>query len=162
MEDVVAYEVHVQDFTDLLPVSDGPARHVRPPRCTRPVLKNAAGAPVGIDHVAALGGERAAPDARARVPPLPGRREEWAAAFADDPFLREMGIADENYQWGYRTTHALAIEGRYRAARGPSPAPSASGSATSSTPTTGAASRSSSTSCSTTPARTWRARAGRR
>jgi pullulanase/glycogen debranching enzyme len=39
---------------------------------------------------------------------------DWQAAFADDPFARAMGIDRENYQWGYRTTHAFAVESRYR------------------------------------------------
>ena len=39
---------------------------------------------------------------------------EWQAAFRDDPFMQANGIDLENYQWGYRTTHAFAVETRYR------------------------------------------------
>ena len=110
MEDVVAYEVHVQDFTDRLPVADDlrgtlPAMHAAG-------LRNAAGEPVGIDFVERLG---------VNVLHLMPVQEflhypdsTWQAAFADDPFMQAMGIATENYQWGYRTTHALAIENRFR------------------------------------------------
>jgi pullulanase/glycogen debranching enzyme len=38
----------------------------------------------------------------------------WRAAFAADSFARAMGIDRENYDWGYRTTHAFAVESRYR------------------------------------------------
>ncbi|HET7039317.1 MAG TPA: alpha-amylase family glycosyl hydrolase, partial [Gemmatimonadales bacterium] len=38
----------------------------------------------------------------------------WRAAFAEDSFARAMGIDRENYDWGYRTTHAFAVESRYR------------------------------------------------
>jgi len=38
----------------------------------------------------------------------------WRATFANDAFAHAMGIDRENYQWGYRTTHALAVESRYR------------------------------------------------
>ena len=53
MEDVVAYEIHVQDFTDLLPVSDDlkgtiPAMAVRG-------LRNSRGEPVGFDYLVDLG-----------------------------------------------------------------------------------------------------------
>ena len=40
--------------------------------------------------------------------------------FAADPFAIRMGIDRENYQWGYRTTHAFAVESRFRSRdRGP-------------------------------------------
>ena len=116
MEDVVAYEVHVQDFTDLLPVD--PAERGTFPAMARPGLVNAQGQPVGFDHLAALG---------VNVVHLMPVQEylhypdaEWQARFADDPFARAMGIDTENYQWGYRTTHAFAAESRYRS-RGSEP-----------------------------------------
>ena len=28
--------------------------------------------------------------------------------------MKEQGISEENYQWGYRTSHAFAVEHRYR------------------------------------------------
>jgi len=110
MEDVVAYEVHVQDFTDLLPLD---ARETGTfPAVARGGLVNAHGEPVGFDHLLALGVNV--------VHLLPVQEfihypdAEWQAVFADDPFARAMGIDRENYQWGYRTTHAFAVESRYR------------------------------------------------
>ena len=110
MEDVVAYEVHVQDFTDLLPVPAAETGTL--PAMARPGLVNAHGEPIGFDHLVALG---------ANVVHLMPVQEylhypdaEWRAAFADDPFARSMAIDRENYQWGYRTTHAFAVESRYR------------------------------------------------
>jgi len=111
MEDMVAYEVHVQDFTDLLPVADVEAGTLR--AMSRPHLVNRHGEAVGFDYLVGLG---------VNVVHLMPVQEylhhpdaEWQAAFADDPFAQEMGIDRENYQWGYRTTHAFAVEGRYRA-----------------------------------------------
>ncbi len=110
MEDVVAYEVHVQDFTDLLPVRD--AEKGTMPAMMRAGLVNAHGEPVGFDYLVDLG---------VNVVHLMPMQEYlhypddvWQAAFADDPFARSMGIDRENYQWGYRTTHAFAVESRYR------------------------------------------------
>jgi pullulanase len=116
MEDVVAYEVHVQDFTDLLPVADAEAGTL--PAMVRPGLVNARGEPVGFDHLANLGVNV--------VHLLPVQEflhypdDEWRAVFANDSFARAMGIDRENYQWGYRTTHAFAVESRYRS-RGAEP-----------------------------------------
>ncbi len=110
MEDVVAYEVHVQDFTDLLPV--GPDETGTIPAMTRHGLRNAQGEPIGFDHLVDLGVNV--------VHLMPVQEyfhypdDEWRAAFADDPFAKAMGIDRENYQWGYRTTHAFAVESRYR------------------------------------------------
>ena len=110
MEDVVAYEVHVQDFTDLLPVADTATGTLN--AMARTGLLNAHGEPVGFDHIADLG---------VNVVHLMPVQEylhypdaDWQAAFADDPFARAMGIDRENYQWGYRTTHSFAVESRYR------------------------------------------------
>ena len=110
MEDVVAYEVHVQDFTDLLPVRDLETGSV--PAMGRTGLVNARGEPIGFDHLVNLG---------VNVVHLMPVQEflhypdaEWRAAFAGDPFARAMGIDRENYEWGYRTTHAFAVESRYR------------------------------------------------
>jgi len=110
MEDVVAYEVHVQDFTELLPVTDTATGTLN--AMARTGLVNAHGEPVGFDHIADLG---------VNVVHLMPMQEylhypdaDWQAAFADDPFARAMGIDRENYQWGYRTTHAFAVESRYR------------------------------------------------
>jgi pullulanase len=116
MEDVVAYEVHVQDFTDLLPVADGEAGTLV--AMAQPGLLNRDGQPVGLDYLVDLGVNV--------VHLMPVQEylhypdDDWRAAFADDRFARAMGIDRENYQWGYRTTHAFAVEGRYRS-RGAEP-----------------------------------------
>ncbi len=109
MEDVVAYEVHLQDFTDLLPTASG----VGPLEAfAMPGLRNARGEPIGLDFLERLGVNT--------VHLMPVQEylhypdEAWQAAFADDPFMQAQGIATENYQWGYRTTHALAVESRFR------------------------------------------------
>jgi pullulanase/glycogen debranching enzyme len=110
MEDVVAYEVHVQDFTDLLPV--GEAEKGTLPAMTRSGLVNGQGQPVGFDYLTDLGINV--------VHLMPVQQylrypdEAWRDALADDPFARSMAIDRENYQWGYRTTHAFAVESRYR------------------------------------------------
>lgn len=108
--DVIAYEVHVQDFTDLLPVSDDLKGTI--PAMFKSGLKNKNGAKVGFDYLVDLGINT--------VHLMPVQEylhypdEWWRPAFKDDPFMIEAGIAEENYQWGYRTTHAFAIENRYR------------------------------------------------
>ncbi|MEL6614083.1 MAG: alpha-amylase family glycosyl hydrolase [Bacteroidota bacterium] len=111
MEDVVAYEVHLQDFTDRLPVEDG----VGPIEAfATPGLTNSRGEPIGLDFLERLGINT--------VHLMPVQEylhypdDAWQAAFADDPFMQEQGIAMENYQWGYRTTHAFAVESRFRSA----------------------------------------------
>ena len=109
-QDVVAYEVHVQDFTDGLPVP--PEARGTFDAFVMPGLRNAWGEPVGIDHIANLG---------VNVVHLMPVQEylhypdsTWAAAFADDPFMQAQGVAEENYQWGYRITDFFAVESRYR------------------------------------------------
>jgi pullulanase/glycogen debranching enzyme len=110
MEDVVAYEVHVQDFTDLLPVRDAETGTL--PAMARTGLVNAHGVPIGLDYIADLGVNV--------VHLLPVQEflhypdDEWQAVFANDSFAQAMGIDRENYQWGYRTTHPFAVESRYR------------------------------------------------
>ncbi len=110
MEDVVAYEVHVQDFTDLLPVGDAEIGTL--PAMARAGLVNAHGEPIGFDYLVDLG---------VNVVHLMPVQEylhypdaDWQAAFATDSFAQAMGIDRENYQWGYRTTHAFAVESRFR------------------------------------------------
>lgn len=110
MEDVIAYEVHVQDFTDLLPVSEDLKGTI--PAMTVPGLKNSKGEPIGFDHLVHLGINT--------VHLMPVQEflhypdAEWQAAFRDDPYMIEQGIQLENYQWGYRTTHPFAVETRFR------------------------------------------------
>ena len=115
MADVVAYEVHLQDFTDLLPV-EADSRS-RLPAMHQAGLVNQAGAPIGFDHLKALG---------VNVVHLMPMQEflhypdaDWKAAFADDPDMQAAGTATENYQWGYRTTHAFAVESKFRAGDNP-------------------------------------------
>jgi pullulanase/glycogen debranching enzyme len=110
MEDVVAYEVHVQDFTDLLPVGEDEAGTL--PAMSRSGLRNRHGQPIGFDYLVDLG---------INVVHLMPVQEylhypdaEWRSALGEDPFARAMGIDRENYQWGYRTTHAFAVESRFR------------------------------------------------
>ena len=110
MEDVVAYEVHVQDFTDLLPVADADKGTL--PAMARAGLVNGRGQPIGFDYLVDLGINV--------VHLMPVQEylhypdDAWQAALAADPFARSMGIDRENYQWGYRTTHAFSVESRYR------------------------------------------------
>ncbi|MEM9983724.1 MAG: alpha-amylase family glycosyl hydrolase, partial [Bacteroidota bacterium] len=110
MQDVISYEVHVQDFTDNLPVSDDmkgtlPAFHQKG-------LKNSQGEPVGFDYLVDLGINV--------VHLMPIQEflhypdENWRPAFENDSFMQEQGIAEENYQWGYRTSHCFAVETRFR------------------------------------------------
>lgn len=110
MEDVVAYEMHVQDFTELLPVEE----HLKStiPAVTMPGLQNSAGRAIGFDHLLDLGVNV--------VHLMPVQEylhypdDVWREAFQDDPYMQQMDIAEENYQWGYRTTHAFAVETRFR------------------------------------------------
>jgi pullulanase/glycogen debranching enzyme len=110
MEDVVAYEVHVQDFTDLLPLPESETGTL--PGFIRTDLRNAHGEPIGFDYLVDLGVNV--------VHLMPVQEylhypdDEWQAVFADDPFAQRMAIDRENYQWGYRTTHAFAVESRFR------------------------------------------------
>lgn len=110
LEDVIAYEVHVQDFTALLPVEDSQKECL--PAMTRTGLVNSKGESIGFDYLVDLGINV--------VHLMPVQEflhyedEVWEASFRDDPFMQEMGIAEQNYQWGYRTSHAFAIENRFR------------------------------------------------
>jgi pullulanase/glycogen debranching enzyme len=110
MEDVVAYEVHVQDFTDLLPVV--PAEVGTIPAMGRTGLTNAHGEPIGFDYLVDLGVNVVHLMPMQEYLHYPD--EEWQEVFGQDPFARSMGIDRENYQWGYRTTHAFAVESRFR------------------------------------------------
>lgn len=108
---IVAYEVHVVDFTDNLPVDD----HLKGtmPAMSTPGLRNGRGQPIGFDHLVNLGINV--------VHLLPMQEylnypdQAWQKNFGNDARMRELGIDQENYQWGYRTTHAFAIESKYRA-----------------------------------------------
>ncbi|MEM6345293.1 MAG: alpha-amylase family glycosyl hydrolase [Bacteroidota bacterium] len=110
LEDVISYEVHVQDFTDLLPVADELKGTIS--GMVVPGLKNKKRQPIGFDYLVNLGINT--------VHLMPVQEymhypdELWRKSFADDPFFKEMEIAEENYQWGYRTSHCFAVENRYR------------------------------------------------
>lgn len=110
MEDVIAYEVHVQDFTDQLPVDSKFKGTI--PAMTMKGLKNSKGAKVGFDYLVDLGINV--------IHLMPVQEfvhfptEDWKATFKDDKYMQEQGVAEENYQWGYRTTFAMAVEARYR------------------------------------------------
>ncbi len=110
MKDLVSYEVHVQDFTDSLPVSDDLKGTIEAMGLSG--LKNSRGEAIGIDYLVNLGINA--------VHLMPVQEflhypdDEWQTAFGDDPRMVSQDIARENYQWGYRTTHAFAIESRFR------------------------------------------------
>ncbi len=111
MEELIAYEVHVEDFTAALEQLD-PARRGTFTGFFTPGLRNAQGAPVGFDHLVDLGINA--------VHLMPVQEflhypdDEWQRAFANDAYMREQMVAESNYQWGYRTSHAFALETRYR------------------------------------------------
>ncbi len=110
MQDVIAYEVHIQDFTTTLPVSED--IRVTIPAMIVPGLKNRRGESIGFDYLVKLGVNV--------IHLMPVQDflhypdDEWQAAFKNDPFMIANGIHLENYDWGYRTTHAFAIESRFR------------------------------------------------
>lgn len=109
-EDVIAYEVHIQDFTDRLPVSNELQGTI--PAMVMPDLKNKKGEKIGFDYLTNLGVNV--------IHLMPVQEflhyndEEWKNSFEDDPYMKENGINTENYQWGYRTSHCFAIESRFR------------------------------------------------
>lgn len=150
MEDVVAYEVHVQDFTDLLPVADVETGTL--PAMATPGLTNAHGEPIGFDYLVDLG---------VNVVHLMPVQEylhypdaEWQDALSDDSFAREMGIDRENYQWGsVRPTRSPWRAGSDRVT--PIPGPSEISSRRWCARSTSVESPSSSMWFPTTPARTW-------
>jgi pullulanase/glycogen debranching enzyme len=111
MEDVIAYEVHVEDFTLALP---GLAEEKRGSFSgfVESGLRNKHGEAVGFDYLVNLGINV--------VHLLPVQEflhypdDEWRRAFANDVYMREQMVAESNYQWGYRTSHAMALESRFR------------------------------------------------
>ncbi|MEM9857364.1 MAG: alpha-amylase family glycosyl hydrolase [Bacteroidota bacterium] len=110
MEELIAYEVHVQDFTDRLPVGDDLKGTI--PAMTVPGLKNKKGQKIGFDYLVDLGINTV------HLMPvqefLHYKDEVWKPSFENDPYMIEQGISEENYQWGYRTSHCFAIESRFR------------------------------------------------
>ena len=110
MEEVIAYEVHVQDFTDRLPLPDALTGTFS--GMAAKGLRNRKGAKIGFDYLTELGINTV------HLMPvqeyLHWPNADWQASFKDDPYMQQQGIALENYQWGYRTSHCFAIESRYR------------------------------------------------
>ncbi|MEM6262722.1 MAG: alpha-amylase family glycosyl hydrolase [Bacteroidota bacterium] len=110
LEDVIAYEVHVQDFTRQLPVPEGEKGTFK--AMMTPGLTNSKGEPIGFDYLVNLGINV--------VHLMPVQEflhyhdDDWKESFENDPFMKKHGINTENYQWGYRTSHALAVENRFR------------------------------------------------
>lgn len=110
IEDVVAYEVHVQDFTDQLPI---PSKHKGTFQgMITKGLKNEKGQKVGFDYLVDLGINVLHLMPVQEYMHLPDK--DWKSSFKNDPYMIEQGINEENYQWGYRTSFAMAVESRYR------------------------------------------------
>ncbi len=110
MEDVIAYEVHVQDFTDNLPLPE--EKKGRIPGMIQRGLTNTNGEKIGFDYLLDLGINV--------VHLMPVQEyvhfptDDWQASFKDDEYMISQGVSEENYQWGYRTSFAMAVESRYR------------------------------------------------
>ena len=110
LEDVIAYEVHVQDFTDNLPL---PEKHLgRLPGMTTKGLRNKAGQKIGFDYLLDLGINVVHLMPVQEYVHYPS--DEWKASFQDDEYMISQGVSEENYQWGYRTSFAMAVEARFR------------------------------------------------
>ncbi|MEL6823382.1 MAG: alpha-amylase family glycosyl hydrolase, partial [Calditrichota bacterium] len=110
LEDVIAYEVHVQDFTDRLPVDESLQGTMK--AMTIPGLKNSRGEKIGFDYVVDLG-----INVLHLMPIqefLHHKDDDWKESFKDDPYMISQGISEENYQWGYRTSHCFAVESKFR------------------------------------------------
>ncbi|MEZ4686919.1 MAG: hypothetical protein R3B47_12895 [Bacteroidia bacterium] len=98
LEDVIAYEVHIQDFTDLLPVDKNEKGTI--PAFHKSGLKNTLGQPIGFDYLVDLG---------INVVHLQPVQEFmhhpddiWQQAFKDDPDMIAQDIHLETTM-GYRT-----------------------------------------------------------
>jgi pullulanase/glycogen debranching enzyme len=110
MKDVIAYEMHVQDFSDQLPILDSEKGTFKGVIASG--LRNQIGEKIGFDYLVDLGINV--------VHLMPVQEylhfpdEDWKASFKDDPYMIDQGVALENYQWGYRTTFAMAVESKYR------------------------------------------------
>jgi pullulanase len=110
MKDVIAYEMHVQDFSDQLPIIDSEKGTFK--GVIAGGLRNSIGDKIGFDYLVDLGINV--------VHLMPVQEylhfpdEDWKASFKDDPYMIDQGVALENYQWGYRTTFAMAVESKYR------------------------------------------------
>lgn len=111
MEDVIAYEVHVQDFTTALNGLDEKKKGTFE-GFTQTGLKNSKGEKIGFDYLVDLGINVVHLQPVQEYLHYPDKI--WRKNFENDPFFIERGINLENYQWGYRTSHAFAVETKFR------------------------------------------------
>jgi len=110
LKDLIAYEVHVEDFTSLLPVSENLKGTI--PAMTMAGLKNSKGQKIGFDHLCDLGINAVHLMPMQEYWHFPD--DEWKKAFENDPYMKQQGINKTDYNWGYMTSHAFTIESRYR------------------------------------------------
>jgi len=110
IENVVAYEVHVQDFTRNLPVSAKKQNTFT--AFIERGLTNSNGEKIGFDHLVDLGINVVHLQPVQEFIHFPDKA--WQDAFLNVPYMIDQGVNMENYQWGYRTSHAMAIESRFR------------------------------------------------
>lgn len=110
MKDVIAYEVHIQDFTRKLPIDENKRGTFA--GFVEKGLINSAGRSIGFDHLIDLGINVVHLQPIQEFLHYPA--DEWRKTFINDPYMKDNGINEENYQWGYRITHFMAIESRYR------------------------------------------------
>jgi len=110
MQDIIAYEVHVQDFTGQLPVDEKSKGTFS--AMIQKGLINSRGEKIGFDYLTDLGINV--------VHLMPVQEylhfpdDDWKDSFKDDPYMIAQGVSEENYQWGYRTSHFFAVESKYR------------------------------------------------
>ena len=110
MKDIISYEVHIQDFTSLLPIDDKKKGSFR--GFIERGLTNSMNEKIGFDHILDLGINVVHLQPIQEFLHFP--TQEWRKTFVNDPYMIEQGINEENYQWGYRITHFMSIESRYR------------------------------------------------
>ena len=110
LKDLISYEVHVEDFTSLLPVSENIKGTI--PAMFVPDLKNGKGEKIGFDHLTDLGINAVHLMPIQEFVHYPD--DEWKSAFKNDAYMKEQGISEKDYNWGYMTSHSFAIESRYR------------------------------------------------
>lgn len=110
LKDLISYEVHVEDFTSLLPVA--PELKGTLPAMAMPGLKNKKGQPIGFDHLCNLGINAVHLMPMQEYWHFPD--DEWKKAFENDPYMKEQGVNLTDYNWGYMTSHAFTIESHFR------------------------------------------------
>lgn len=110
LKDLISYEVHVEDFTNRLPVSEQLKGSI--PAMVMTGLRNKKGEKIGFDHLIDLGINAVHLMPMQEYFHYPDK--EWQEAFASDPWMKEQGINQRDYNWGYMTSHAFTIESRYR------------------------------------------------